>query len=71
MDHLPNEVSMGHSALKTAGVMGGIQEATLLPYWEIMVRCIIVKGQFMDSYQRYLKRVGAVQAGLSSISERF
>lgn len=46
----PNEVIMGLLALKTAGALmltGGIQEAILLPYWGTMIRCIIVKGQFM------------------------
>lgn len=60
-------VIMGMAALKIAGtlmLMGGIQEAIPLPYWDTMLKCITVKGQFMYPPSAVPKHIGLVQAGL-------
>ena len=64
-------VRYGLSALKSGGtlvLMGGIQDDVALPYGEMMLRNITVKGQFMYPPSAVQKMIGLVEAGLLDLT---
>jgi alcohol dehydrogenase len=59
------------SSLKSGGtlvLMGGIRDNVPLPYTELMLRCISVKGQFMYPSSAVKKVIGLIDAGLLDLS---
>jgi alcohol dehydrogenase len=61
----------GLSALKSGGtlvLMGGVLEPIPIPYMEVMLKSITIKGQFMYPRSAVAKMIGLVEAGLLDLN---
>jgi alcohol dehydrogenase len=64
-------VGYGLSALKSGGtlvLMGGVRDDVAIPYSEMMLRNLVVKGQFMYPPSAVKKMIGLIEAGLLDLN---